>query len=104
MTDENPPDLMKMMKEGLGEVRDTYMETAREIRDSVSEPLNPGARKLKGRELAMADLVFASDLNKVWAEADATAARFRLPPGMTSRRVWNRLKRAARTEPPEESP
>jgi hypothetical protein len=73
-----------------------YADTRKGLEDSVQRPLDPDAKKLTGQERKMADAAFLADPLLVAGEADAQSARFKLPAGTVSRRVWDRVKRAAR--------
>ena len=97
MTDK-PPDLMGIMHEGYEEARDQYVEGVRMLRSElVQQPLDPSAKKMTKAERRVADAAFLADPLLVSGEADAQSARFKLPEDKPiPRRVWERIKRAAR--------
>lgn len=92
------PDPIGMMQEAFAEGADRYKEAVRMVRaDMVQRPLDPTAHKLKGADRKAADAQFLADPELVAAEADAQTARFNLPAEKPiPRRVWQRIKRAAK--------
>ena len=102
--DGKRPDLIGIMHEGFEEARDKYVEGVRGLRADVKQPIDPSAKKLTATERRAADAAFLADPLLVAGEADAQSARFRLPANKPiPRRVWERVKRAAREEPHEDS-
>jgi len=95
--DNKQPDLIGIMQEGFGEARDKYVDSVRALRKDVQRPLDPSAHKLTAQERKAADAAFLADPLAVAGEADGQAARFRLPANKPiPKRVWERVKRAAR--------
>ncbi len=81
-------DMIEMAHEAFGEFRDRYVETQRAIKsDMVNRPLDPAARKLKGKERAAHDLQFVADPVQVTSSAAELRARFEVAEGKMPRRL-----------------
>ena len=75
-------DMIEMAHEALGDFRDRYVEIQRAIKsDMVNRPLDPAARKRKGKEREAHDLAFVSDPVQVISSFDELAVRFKVIPG-----------------------
>ncbi len=91
------PDPLAMLQDGLADFRDDYVQTVQKMRESVTRPLDPNAKPLTKVERQAQDARFLSDPIDVQAEQDAQSARFRLTEEKPiSKRVWNRIKAAAK--------
>ena len=98
-------DIIGLLHEGYGEFKDQYVEMIRQVRADVTQPLDPGARKLTPDERkvkAAAMLGNPTEVNSIFAEQ---AARFKLKPKKPiPRRLAEYVLRAARETEPDRPP